>query len=164
MKNIATDNLLELKQLLLELPEELYCRSCSELSGGTIGQHIRHILEFYVCLSEGYHKGMVNYDNRNRDLTLETSPKIAAERIDKLCDFILQIDLDRELKLEGNWNVQSDVSTIVPSNYRRELAYNIEHSIHHQALIRVGLIIFGGNELVNSNFGIAPATIRYRSN
>jgi hypothetical protein len=42
------------------------------------------------------------------------------------------------------------------------MVYNIEHCIHHQALIKVALNEMEANHLINKNFGIAPSTIQYR--
>ena len=39
--------------------------------------------------------------------------------------------------------------------------YNLEHAIHHHALIKVGLKIMTKIELPES-FGVAPSTIQYR--
>lgn len=44
----------------------------------------------------------------------------------------------------------------------RELAYCLEHSIHHQALIKVGLKEQNIENLIDENFGVAPATIRHK--
>jgi len=50
---------------------------------------------------------------------------------------------------------------IVETNYYRELIYNLEHTIHHMALIKVGI-----NEVsciaVPEGFGIATSTIKFR--
>ena len=49
----------------------------------------------------------------------------------------------------------------IPSNYYREIAYNLEHTIHHMALIRVGI-----NEVSSvvlpTEFGVAYSTIKFR--
>jgi hypothetical protein len=49
----------------------------------------------------------------------------------------------------------------MPTNYYREMAYNLEHTIHHMALIRTGI-----NDVsrisVPENFGVAISTMKYR--
>ena len=50
---------------------------------------------------------------------------------------------------------------VIESNYYRELMYNIEHCIHHQAIIKIALLHLGKTEIVE-NFGIAKSTIEYR--
>jgi hypothetical protein len=42
-----------------------------------------------------------------------------------------------------------------------EIAYNLEHTIHHMALIRVGLHELGDITLDDS-YGVAPSTLKYR--
>jgi len=143
---------------LLQLPQaqEVYTTPVTILSDGTIGQHIRHIIELYTCLLEGYHRGCVNYDERKRELIIETIPAVA---IDKLHLIIAHFEkADKLIIVEAclsNTNLQ------IQSSYYRELLYNLEHCIHHQALIRAALIALQ-QEIVSDNFGIAPSTIQYR--
>ncbi|MBS1575551.1 MAG: hypothetical protein JST09_09640 [Bacteroidetes bacterium] len=40
------------------------------LSGAAIVGHVRHVLEMFVCLQQGYETGMVNYEKRKRDKLL----------------------------------------------------------------------------------------------
>jgi hypothetical protein len=47
------------------------------------------------------------------------------------------------------------------SNYYREVMYNLEHTIHHHALIKVGIEHFTSLQLPES-FGVAPSTMQYR--
>ena len=47
------------------------------------------------------------------------------------------------------------------SNYFREVMYNLEHTIHHLALIKVGIIQFTEIVLPES-FGVAPSTMQHR--
>ncbi len=49
----------------------------------------------------------------------------------------------------------------IQTNYFRELLYNLEHCIHHQALIKVAVFQLE-NIKVTENFGIAPSTIEYK--
>lgn len=49
----------------------------------------------------------------------------------------------------------------IQSNYYRELLYNLEHCVHHQALIKVAVLQFE-NILIDDNFGVARSTIEYR--
>jgi len=164
MKDLAVKNLKDISELLSNLTVESYIHPCPELSNATIGQHIRHILEFFECLREGYSKGIVNYDSRRRNSSIETCPLTAISIIENLIEFIDQIDLTREVVLQGNWSISGASQLSIATNYTRELVYNIEHSIHHQALVRVGMVVLGIDSLVNENFGVAAATIRFRQN
>ena len=160
MINEAIQNLGQLKSLIEALPDEAYSRPCDHLSNGSIGQHVRHILEFFECLERGYACGLVNYDSRKRNLEIETKKSVAISTIDQIHNFLSEIDLSKTVILTGNWGMNEGKDVEVQSNYLREVVYNMEHSIHHQALVRVGLISQGLNHLVDPHFGIAPATLR----
>ena len=60
----------QLDAVLCQISAEHYSLNISSLNA-SVSQHIRHILEFYVCLYEGLKTGVVNYDNRKRDLRIE---------------------------------------------------------------------------------------------
>jgi hypothetical protein len=42
------------------------------LSSATIGEHTRHVIEMFQCLLNNYESGVVNYDERARDIVLQT--------------------------------------------------------------------------------------------
>jgi hypothetical protein len=91
---------------------------------------------------------------------LETD-KTAA--INALKDLIKRISQpNKSMKLEAVFGNQNSDNIILESNFERELAYNLEHAIHHMALIRIGL-----NELtdivVSNSFGVAASTLKYRT-
>lgn len=129
-------------------PDE-YTRPCSALGNATIGQHTRHLAELFLELIRHYDQGLVNYDARERNRLMETDPKIAATVIGKIMEGIRLPD--KPMKLV------SGIGTY-ETNYFRELLYNLEHCIHHQALIRVAL----GGISVSESFGVAPSTLEYR--
>jgi uncharacterized damage-inducible protein DinB len=154
-------NLHLLKGLVSTLTQEQYVYVSQCLEGGSIGQHLRHILEFYACLIEGVGIGKVNYDRRKRDLRISTSRLFAIEHIEELMSELNEIPLDCSIILEGQFDVDDSEWTETPTSVQRELIYCLEHSIHHQALIRVVLQELGLIQLVDIHFGIASSTVRF---
>ena len=154
---VLKESLTSLANLLrLEKTQAIYSLPVPVLSNGTMGQHIRHIIELYTCLLEGYDQGIINYDKRKRELVIETIPSVALGKIEFIIDHIDQAD--KKIIVQSTFgNHVIDIE----SSYYRELLYNFEHCIHHQALIRAALIALE-QEIVSENFGIAPSTIQYR--
>lgn len=150
------NNLDELLVLLQGLSDTEFSKPVKALGQATIGQHVRHIIEMYICLMEKYDCAIINYDNRERNKRIETDISYTTKKIAYIKE-ILEKE-DKELVLEHAINNEN---VVTKSNYKRELLYNLEHSIHHQALIKVALHEFG-NIFVNENFGVAPSTIQYR--
>lgn len=148
--------------VLLQLTSEQYTHPSSTLFGATIGQHVRHILEFYQCVFTGLETKIINYDNRNRNLLIETDSAYAIGVIDLILKQLSQNNPDEALVLEGNFCTEEGKEMKIQTSYLRELAYCLEHSIHHQALIKVGLLAVNCISCVDETFGLAPATIRYR--
>jgi hypothetical protein len=147
----------ELIGVLRQLPDADYSKPCLQLSNATIGEHTRHIIEMYQCLLNQYDSGIVNYDLRKRDTRIQTQTQLAIMAIVGVLDSI-----DRpNKKLELQQRVDGEPIRI-ESNYFRELLYNLEHCIHHQALIKVALVGHNGLQ-VSDHFGVARSTIEYRN-
>jgi hypothetical protein len=149
----------QLKETLDQLSETEYTQPSKILFNASIGQHVRHIIELYICLYNGYETGMVNYEKRKRDTRIETDKAFAAALMEMICN-----NIDKENKsllLDSSYDEQSADSIVVETNYYRELIYNLEHTVHHMALIRVGI-----NEVssiaIPEGFGVATSTIKYR--
>lgn len=162
MVNHCIENLKEIKTLLKKINQPSYTQKLEILSDSTIGQHVRHILEFYVCLQQGKALKFVNYDKRARNLELESSIDKALETIDIICTKLQDSNLETSFIVEGNYTSNSDENIAIQSTYLRELAFCLEHSIHHQALLKIGLRSLGLNNLIDPNFGVAYATIRHK--
>ncbi len=163
MIHYCLQNLNELKSITAVLSDEQFQYKSSILSGASIGQHVRHILEFYTCLLASRENGIVNYDKRERNLQIESSTQFASYTIEKISEDIFRLGKKTELLLEGNFSSIEDRDIMIKTSFHRELAYCLEHSIHHQALIKVGLFEMGLSHMVNQDFGVAPATIRHHS-
>lgn len=164
MKTVAKENLMQLKELLQKMNNEDYLKKNEVLSGSAVGQHIRHILEFYLLLVSGSFSGVISYDKRQRDKQIEESAEFAIETIDRLIKGFDTLDLTQTVKFEGDFTTDGSQDNFTESSVGRELAYCIEHSIHHQAIIKAGLIDMGLLSLAGENFGVAYSTIRYREN
>lgn len=152
IKNNFSENI----ELLRQLTNDEFTQKNPELSNATIGEHVRHIIELFGCLLENYDYGLINYDDRKRDLLLQTDKNEAITILEK---YLLELDKpNKELSL--TYNCFSTIE-LLQTNYYRELIYNLEHSIHHQALIKVALHSLPHVRIPNS-FGVAPSTLEYR--
>lgn len=145
--------------VLEQLTADQYKTPSENLSGSSIGQHTRHIIELYQCLLNGYSAGKVCYDDRKRDSRIETDQHFAKQLLHDISSAISKDNI--ELQLAGTYDEQSSEKLQLTTNYYRELLYNHEHTIHHMALIRVGLKELT-TEPVAEHFGIASSTIRHR--
>ena len=158
----ARELLSQLAQVTGQLTEEDFSKPIETLSGSSIGQHIRHTIEFFLCLMDGAHKGEINYDKRKHDKFIEEDPKLASSVIQSINTFLSKSIEDHPVKLMANYSVDGQTEIAVPSSYYREIAYNIEHAIHHMALIKIGLKHLGGAVRLPEHFGVASSTVRYR--
>lgn len=162
MKAYCEQNLEQIKSLLLQLSNKQYRHHSQLLSGATIGEHVRHILEFYHSVMNAMDTKIVNYDKRKRDLLLENDKEIAIQNIDLICSGLNIAFEDESLILVGNFSNSEGEESQINTTFFREMAYCLEHSIHHQALIKVGLLELNSLSFIDDTFGLAPATIRYK--
>ena len=63
----------QLKDLLYQLNINEYTENLPVLNYSSIGQHVRHTIEFFQCLIKGASTGTVDYDSRERNLLIETN-------------------------------------------------------------------------------------------
>jgi len=146
----------ELSDLLSQLSNEDYTCPCHDLSNATIGEHTRHIIEMFQCLENQYEVGIINYDDRKRDYRIQTDVVFAQATINSIINQLDKSNKNLQLQqfLDGE-------SLLIDTNYNRELLYNLEHCIHHQALIKVA-VLQNDAIVIDANFGVARSTIEYR--
>ena len=149
----------QLSDSLRLLTPEQYAKHCRSLQQNSIGQHVRHIIELFQCLELGYQTGEVDYEKRKRDHQIETDKDLACHLLKSIAEGLHQDN--KELTLLANYGQLIDSPVLLSTNYFREMAYNIEHTIHHMALIRIGIAEVSTIEL-SDQYGVAFATIRYR--
>lgn len=159
IKKVTENVFIQLTDSLNQLSTSEYVQPSKILFNASIGQHVRHIIELYICLYNGYESGTVNYENRKRDMLIESDKGVASELLQMICNNVEKPD--KALLLESNYDEDAETSVIVPTNYNRELLYNLEHTVHHMALIRVGVNEVSAIQLPEG-FGVATSTIKYR--
>ena len=159
LQNAVQQVFLQLSDSLERLDRDQYNYSCKNLSGNTVGQHVRHIIEMFLCLENGYQSGEVDYEKRERDILIETDKNFAASLLKEI---IRQVSKEnKSIYLLTYYDAQRDEPEKINSNYFREIAYNLEHTIHHMALIRIGLRELGDIP-VDDSYGVASSTLKYR--
>lgn len=159
---IATEVLADLRLYLSVIDPDLYSSGIDLLSGSTIGQHTRHIIEFYQCLLEqcsGQSSTTINYSERRRDYLIETVPGHALDCINEIRARIASLNPSQFCILDGEEHGSTDAVT---STIGRELIYNIEHTIHHLAIVKIALKVVMPSLQLPEHFGVAPSTIRHR--
>lgn len=150
----------QLTDLLKQLSPNEYTKSLCVLNGSSIGQHTRHVIEFYQCLLKGKSDGIVDYDGRERNLLLENDLIFTIEVLEKIENSIISIKNPNEtILLSVSYCTENQ--DFIETNFMREMVYLVEHSIHHYALIRIGLQENFPDINIPKNFGIAYSTIRH---
>jgi hypothetical protein len=139
-----------------------FTKPSKSLSNATIGQHIRHTIEFFVCFQEGYAAGVINYDKRRHDKLIESDKSVALESIQSCTQFVKSLSSNEMLKLEVGYDPEKREFSTVETNTMRELVYNIEHAVHHMAIIKIGVKEVAPYLSLPQDFGVAASTIRHK--
>ena len=163
LKASATELLDQLKDIIRNCKEEDFSKPLPVLSNSTFGQHVRHTLEFFLCLFDAKNEGLINYDNRRHDKFIETDSSLAVSVIESIQDFLGNQAEDFPISFEANYTLKEGELQKMSSSFNRELAYNIEHAIHHMALLKVAVNQSLSYIPLPDNFGVATSTIRYQA-
>lgn len=155
--------LVEVGEVIEQISDQDFCRPIPVLNGSTLGQHFRHTLEFFECLSSGSKSGIVSYDQRDHDSKIENDRDLALGVLNEAIVFMNNCQLEKNIKVAICYDLESDDDIIVDSNMAREIAYNIEHVIHHMALIKIGVQAICPYVVLPKGFGIAVSTLKYRN-
>lgn len=131
--------------------------------GNGIGRQVRHILEhaFVLVYDES---GVLDYEARDRDRTLENSAEAAARALRRasreLSAMIARRPLEESVLVAQAFESPSGWErSWTSSTFQRELMALSSHTVHHMALVAM-LAAQHGVEL-DPDFGVAPSTKRY---
>jgi uncharacterized damage-inducible protein DinB len=142
-------------------PEDLR-KERALLFGGTLGQHLRHIIEYYRQLLREHVTGRVSYDRRVRDPGIEQHVHAAREAIRECVGLLRMLDGDRDLVLESELPGEARMVRQCTS-LLRELTYVADHGVHHLAMVRIVVEHEMPEVTVPDAMGVAAATRNHRA-
>lgn len=148
-------------ELLDALDDHTYC-ACDEHGHSCVGAHLRHILDCYSCFSRGLTDNRINYDARERDLTVQSDWRAAQAAIRVIRAELAKLDENdrrRPVQVKVDAAAWTDSDPWTQSTVGRELQFLLSHTVHHYALIAMTLRGLGFEP--PAGFGIAPSTLEH---
>jgi len=162
LNDSAKEILIQLSDLIRQLDEPVFTKKSVALNNASVGQHVRHVIEFFTCLQAGYLNNRVNYDLRAHDRSIESDARLSLKVIQDILIFIQSNPSDKSLQLETAYHEQENHWISVSTSFERELAYTIDHAIHHMAMIRMGISSVAPEVKLDEYFGVAYSTRRHQ--
>lgn len=159
---VLTALLEQLRDVITLLPASAYLGRPAAQVSGSVGEHVRHCLDHVSALLAALSGEELSYDRRLRGTMVETEPRTAINEIERLfvrIDRLVLAPLDRPLRLRTLVDAAGHAIE-ARTTAARELAFVVQHTIHHCALIAV-LLEWQGHR-VPRDFGLAPVTVRAR--
>lgn len=129
---------------------------------GSVGAHIRHIVDHFLALKNGAADGHIDYNIRHRHNTVEQFPDVAIKVLSDIKEWILNLDSSscrKVVSVTTEIDINHTKSATCESTVERELVFVSSHAIHHYALIRI--ICSMQNKVLPDFFGYAPASITH---
>ncbi len=147
--------------LLQHTPSQAYTTPSQILPGGTIGKHVRHLLDHIEAAANA--EEVIAYDQRARDTAVESNVLVGLGVIDRLRRRLQAFSgeaLARPVRVR--FMVSADGAECeTGSTLGRELVFATHHAVHHQAMI--GAICRELGVPVDEGFGKAPSTAAHEA-
>jgi uncharacterized damage-inducible protein DinB len=144
-------------RVITEIPDDVFVATTSISPCGSIGAHFRHVLDFYDCFLTGIEQLRIDYNQRERNPSLERRRSLAIQKIEQTINRLEQLRLTAltqhvlvSMENRSSWS---------RSSVLRELDFLLSHTIHHYSLIAMLLRIHEINP--GDEFGVAPSTLNY---
>ncbi len=129
---ISLDNLIK---AIAKISNQQYTQNSPNHS--SIGEHVRHVIEYCDNFLSGIKNNLINYDNRPRNEILAKNQQIAIEKLQQLQNSMKQFaNDDSKIKIAEAVNCK-EKSPIVTSTIAREYVFIAAHIVHHLAIIKL---------------------------
>ena len=153
----------QMATMLMDVPVSVYTARPLPGVSGSIGEHVRHALDHIAAVAGARFPEALTYDRRERGTAVESDTGAALRAIWRLKAALTMVDgtnIDQSITVTAVLS-HGDAPVSMRSTLRRELAFVISHTVHHQALIAMLLAVAGRQ--VPDSFGLAPSTPRRAS-
>ncbi len=152
--------LLEQALSMLERVDDAAYASTNQLSPrGSIGGHLRHVLDFYENFFSGLGLGRIDYNRRNRDPLTEQSRSYATDRVKDTIALLASLSVANvhQTVLVRTEEIDESRQVWCASSVLRELDYLQSHTIHHYSVVAMLLRLHEIDP--GLEFGVAPSTL-----
>lgn len=152
----------QMTDLLEKIEDEAFSQPLQLFNGSSIGQHFRHIVDFYGCLVQGVLDGRIDYANRQRDTRVETETAYAIEKLHQYARQVTLMPEEKSVEILADFSSDfNEPRPVVLSTVGRELMYAYDHAVHHLAMIKMGLKAALPSVEVDPSLGVAPSTLKH---
>jgi uncharacterized damage-inducible protein DinB len=159
----ADDLLRQCESVVDEVPDTVYTAESVVMPGGTVGKHLRHVLDHFRALLCACDGACIDYDRRERDVPMEVDRAHARRMLAKTRgDVARLIEVKNDTPVRVRVMVKGDgTEAVLTSTIGRELAFATHHAVHHQAMIKAIAGEFGVE--IPGVVGKAPSTVNHEA-
>ncbi len=152
----------QLIDLIGQFDQAQFTRPLKAFNGASVGQHTRHIYDFYQCFLDGIARHNIDYAERERNLHIEQDPVYAVSVFTEINGKIGTLKSGK-IDVLSDFSPEHDSERVrVGSSIDRELMFLHDHAVHHLAIIKIGLRLAFPGLIFENDLGVAPSTIRHR--
>jgi uncharacterized damage-inducible protein DinB len=148
----------ELASMLMQVRPSVYTARPFLGMSGSIGEHVRHVLDHVAPLATAAPHDILTYDERVRGTSVEADSTAALATIVRMKALLTTADsahFDQPITVTAILS-RGREPVAMRSTLRRELAFVISHTVHHQALI--AMLLAAAGHAAPQTFGLAPST------
>lgn len=130
---------------------------------GSVGEHVRHVLDHVYACETGFTTGRFDYESRRRGSPVERDRLAGVAALRDARELFVRNTsaLDPDHHVDTVTLLSPDANLVVlRSTIGRELAFALSHTIHHAAMI-IAMARFLGQDIAYGA-GQAPGTTKHR--
>ena len=130
----------------------------------SVGQHYRHVIDHFTCLMRGLLTGVIDYDNRPRELRVEISIDEARYATASLIAYVGALtttEIEASCAVLYSVGYREEKPIVIETVVAREIAFCVSHAVHHFAIVR--LVCDELALALPAEIGVAPSTLKHRA-